>query len=251
MKQSHIEKFLFRDSIKNATRHSEKKGLRTWWLWCKAQGWVENDIVKLIDLPEADILYVPKMITEKELLSVFKKFDEHIEKRKKEKNFSPWQTQDWFKTAIATIFYTGIRRREAGKVDNAIDSGLKGKNIIGNLDFIYIGKSKTSKERFIPISKKLKPYLQKYLNMRGWPEPEEYVFINYKGQPVTGKNMWRQFKRYLKIAELPETRTLHGMRHRRVTSWLEEGWTLSEAKDMAGHTHIEMTDKIYTHFALL
>ena len=53
--------------------------------------------------------------------------------------------------------------------------------------------------------------------------------------------------RSIKEAKIPESRTLHGMRHRRVTGWLEDGWTLSEAKDMAGHTKIEMTDSVYTH----
>lgn len=249
LQQAHFEKFLARENIKNATRHSEKKGLRTWCRWCQSHEWVEKDIVKPIKLPEAEIFYEPKMITEQKLFNVFKKFDEHLKKRRREKNFSPWQTQDWFKAAIATIFYTGIRRREIGKVDNAPGSGLKGQNIKGNLDFIYIGKSKTSKERYIPISQKLKPFLIKYFEKRGWPEPDEYVFINYKGQPVMGKTMYKQFKEYCKLAKIPKTKSLHGMRHRRATTWLEEGWTLSEVKDMLGHTHIEMTDKIYTHLA--
>ncbi|HYX06877.1 MAG TPA: tyrosine-type recombinase/integrase [Bacteroidales bacterium] len=241
--------YLMRDGIKNVSRHSMKKGLRTWWRWCMENEYVEKDIIKAIELPAPEIQYYPKMLSEKELKTLFNAFDRHIKEKKEAKNFSPWQTQDWFKAAIATMFYTGIRRREIGKLWDVEGSGLKGENIIGDLEFIYIGKSKTPKERMIPISKKLRPYLRDYFKIRGWPDREEYVFINYRNQPVSGKNMWRQFKIYCKIAGIPATRTLHGMRHRCITSWLEKGFTLSEARDMAGHTNIEITDSVYTHLA--
>jgi integrase len=67
-----------------------------------------------------------------------------------------------------------------------------------------------------------------------------------KGWPVTGNRAYRQFKHYLKLAELPKKRTLHGMRHERITFWMENDFNTAEAQFMAGHTDIRTTLK-YTH----
>jgi len=101
----------------------------------------------------------------------------------------------------------------------------------------------------IPFSARLKTYLREYLNVRGMPGPEEYLFITHRSKPITGHHARHEFKKYLRKAGIPESRTFHGMRHRAITTWIEDGFTLSEAKDMAGHSSVKITDETYTHLA--
>ena len=93
-------------------------------------------------------------------------------------------------------------------------------------------------------------FLNEYLKTRGNVKPDEYTFIykagNTKGQPVRGDRVYREFKRYAKEAGIPTTRSLHGMRHQAVTTWIEKGFHTAEASYMAGHSSQKVTEK-YTH----
>lgn len=211
------------------------------------QEYVTSDFVGAVELPEADVVQRKKMITEDELKQNLSAFDEYVQEKKGMPEFRDWWIQDWYKPAILTIYWTGLRRSEIGYRYNVPGSGLKGMNLIGDLDFIYIPKSKKNRERYIPISGYLKPHLLAYFKKRGWPGSDEYVFINHRGQPITGRSMFNLFKKMCKRAGIPETRTLHGMRHRRITSWQEDGFTLLEASRMAGHYSTNLTDRMYTH----
>lgn len=92
-----------------------------------------------------------------------------------------------------------------------------------------------------------------YLKIRGKINPSDYVFIytggNTKGQPVRGMRVYREFKRYCKEAGIPTSRTLHGMRHQAVTTWIEKGFHTAEASYMAGHSSQKVTEK-YTHLTV-
>ncbi len=77
------------------------------------------------------------------------------------------------------------------------------------------------------------------------PHPGKYK----KSQPVRGMRVYREFKRYCKEAEIPTSRTLHGMRHQAVTTWIEKGFYTAEASYMAGHSSQKVTEK-YTHLTV-
>ena len=61
--------------------------------------------------------------------------------------------------------------------------------------------------------------------------------------------MYREFKRYYKKAGIRTSRTLHGMRHQAVTTWIEKGFHTAEASYMAGHSNQKVTEK-YTHLTV-
>lgn len=73
-----------------------------------------------------------------------------------------------------------------------------------------------------------------------------YTGDNTNGQPVRGIRVYREFKRYCKEAGISTSRTLHGMRHQSVTTWIEKGFHTAEASYMAGHSSQKVTEK-YTH----
>jgi len=114
-------------------------------------------------------------------------------------------------------------------LDQCIRHLLMGRNLIyedGELSYIELPASIGRKEILIPIIRSLRGYLEEYFNIRGPVAPDEYIFIymggTTKGHPVRGDRVYREFKRYAKVANIPSTRSLHGMRHQAVTTWIEK-----------------------------
>ena len=193
------------------------------------------------------------MISEEELGILFRKFDNELERKKTLPEFDPDRVQYWFKPIVALYFYGGLRKHEAAYDPELSYSGLKGENlefVNGELSYISLPPTKGRKERQIPIIKELKTELEEYLKIRGKISAEDYVFIytggSANGKPVRGMRVYREFKRYCKEAGIPTSRTLHGMRHQAVTTWIEKGFHTAEASYMAGHSSQKVTEK-YTH----
>ncbi len=254
----HFENVIFKKGITSATRHYYFRHYRSWWKFLLKKKIVEKDYFPMLkeDLPRIRENTRPKMISEEELGILFKKFDEELERKKDLPEFDPNLVQHWFKPIVALYFYGGLRKHEAAYDPELSYSGLKGENLIyedGELSYISLPPTKGRKERLIPIINELKEELDSYLEVRGKLSPSDFVFIytggNTKGQPVRGMRVYREFKRYCKEAGIPTTRTLHGMRHQAVTTWIEKGFHTAEASYMAGHSNQKVTEK-YTHLTV-
>ena len=251
----HFENIIFKKGIKTATRHYYFRHLRTWWRFLKKRKIVEQNHFEFLkeDLPPIRENTRPKMISEDELTLLFKTFDKELRRKEKLPEFEPDKVQYWFKPIVALYFYGGLRKHEAGYSPDLAYSGLKGENLLyegGKLSYIYLPPTKGRKERQIPIIKELRVHLEQYLKRRGKVNPADYVFIyqggTSKNKPVRGDRVYREFKRYAKVAGIPTTRSLHGMRHQAVTTWIEKGFHTAEASYMAGHSSQKVTEK-YTH----
>jgi len=253
--RQHFSDYLFRPGVGTTTRYTDRRHLRSWWHFCMKKGWAQKDLISDIQLPEKDATIVPKMITESELETLFKTFDQEIKEKRKNTYHRDYFEQPWFKPLLILLMDCGLRLHEAVYNPDQADTpeqnytGLRGKNLIGELEYIYIDKAKRNRERLIPTTPRLRKYLQEYLNVRGYPGQDEFLFITYRNEPIKGHHARVTFKYYLKKAGIPKARTFHGMRHRAITTWLEDGFTLSEAKDMAGHSSVKITDEVYTHLA--
>jgi len=251
----HFENVIFKRGITAATRHYYFRHFRSWWKFLKKKKVVEADIFDSLkeDLPRIRENTRPKMISEEELKTLFKTFDSELERKKTLPEFDLERVQHWFKPIVALYFYGGLRKHEAGYSPDLKYSGLKGENLIyedGKLSYIYLPPTKGRKERQIPIIKELKVHLEQYLKLRGKFNAKDFVFVYQGGtsndKPVRGDRVYREFKRYAKVAGIPTTRSLHGMRHQAITTWIEKGFHTAEASYMAGHSSQKVTEK-YTH----
>jgi len=250
----HFERLIFKPDIKASTRRFYFRQLRTFWNVLLRRGIVDDNYIEDLkrDIPKEKENTRQKMINEQELKQIFNSFDEALERKKEMKDFSERYAQRWFKPMMATYFYGGFRKSEIAYNQVLDYSGLCGENLEysdGQLEMIFIPATKGRKERLIPISKKWKAYLMPYLDWRGALNADDYIFVYHKNGrylPVTAAQAYNEFKRYAKLAGLPKERTLHGMRHERVTTWLQEGYNTSEAQQMAGHSSSSVTNK-YTH----
>ncbi|MDO5305060.1 MAG: site-specific integrase [bacterium] len=137
----------------------------------------------------------------------------------------------YIKPIIILALYTGMRK---GEILNLKWSQIDFKN-----EFIDILKSKSGKERKIPIAGKVKEVLSE-LGKNG----EEFIFIN----PETNKpynDIKKSFSSLLKKAQIENFR-FHDFRHTVATRLVESGVDLLIVKEILGHSNIETTMR-YAH----
>ncbi len=250
----HFENVIFRD-VKPATMGFYYRSLRAWWNKLLEWDIVEKDFLAKIknDLPTQKENVRPKMMSERELERLFQTFDDDLKKKRKQKHWHDGLAQHWFKPLMAIYFYCGLRKHEAAFSSDLEYSGLQYENIQfeGTTPILIdLSATKGPTERSVPIPYACQIHLKDYLSFRGKLSYGNYIFVyngtRRKGWPVTGSRAYREFKRYLKMAGLPKERSIHGMRHRRITTWIEKGFSTSEAQFMAGHSNVQTTEG-YTH----
>lgn len=248
-----VETYLFREGIGSVTANSDARHLNVFLNYLVKNKWLDHNPIPDIDIPEGNVEYYKKMLRDHEftlLLETFESWKKNYEKSAKNRKF---QQQEWFKPMLATFYYGGFRLHEIGYSNKLDYSGLQLKNFVDNGEMIWIPPTKGRKERFIPISKHLKPLLDEYIALRKPVNHEDYIFIHfegsYAGKPVTGRAFREAFNDYCKKAKIPDTRTPHGLRHQRITSWIQDGFGVKEASLMAGHSSSAVTEGVYTHLA--
>lgn len=146
------------------------------------------------------------------------------------------------KAILEMMYATGLRASEIVELrieDLELDEG-----------FIYV-MGKGGKRRMVPTGEIAQKYLRVYLNVReefleGKESP--FVFLNYKGEPLTRQGLWKIIKNYGKKIGIADKLTPHTLRHSFATHLLERGADLRSIQIMLGHSRISTT-QIYTHIA--
>ena len=110
-------------------------------------------------------------------------------------------------------------------------------------------RGKGGKERIIPYGGKAREALERYLS-RSRPvllkdRPSPFVFLNYRGGPISRVSFWKMLKRYARDAGLPPEISPHTLRHSFATHLLEGGADLRAVQELLGHSSIATT-QIYT-----
>jgi len=149
------------------------------------------------------------------------------------------------KAILEVLYGTGIRISELTGINiDDIDFETKIIRILG----------KGNKERLVFYGKEAARSLSFYLNvrpllMRSGPKagPEEAtLFLNYKGQKLSSRQLERIVKKYLFISELNKEITPHSLRHSFASHLLSRGCGLREIQEFLGHKSLATTEK-YVH----
>ncbi|MDR1626540.1 MAG: tyrosine recombinase XerD [Spirochaetia bacterium] len=112
---------------------------------------------------------------------------------------------------------------------------------------------KGRRERLVPVGGEAEAWICRYLaearplfaakrSARLKPAPE--LFLNYRGNPLGRKGMWKRFKEILLKANAHGK--VHGLRHSFATHLLKGGANLRAVQALLGHVDISTT-QIYTH----
>ncbi|MDD5496314.1 MAG: site-specific tyrosine recombinase XerD [Candidatus Omnitrophica bacterium] len=153
--------------------------------------------------------------------------------------------RDWLgirdKAALELMYATGMR------VSELVD--LTKENL--NLDVGFIKcRGKGDKERIIPVGKKAKESLVRYMErvrpklLKNKQDP--HLFISRLGKRISRQSFWKMIKRSAKLAHIKKDITPHTLRHSFATHLLERGADLRVVQEMLGHSDISTT-QIYTH----
>lgn len=152
---------------------------------------------------------------------------------------------------------TPMGKRDCAMLELLYATGLRVSELVGlkvlsiNLEAGHIRTfGKGSKERLVPMGGKAIQAVREYvLNgrvqlLKGANLP--YLFLNFRGCPLTRQGFWKIIKKYGKEAGIQKEISPHSIRHSFASHLLEAGADLRSVQVMLGHEDISTT-QIYTH----
>lgn len=144
------------------------------------------------------------------------------------------------KALFELMYSSGLRRSEV--------IGLKIKDI-DSFNGVVKVLGKGNKERLVPVTDDALVAIKNYLATRPSPKPEEALFLNSKGNPLTGDGLAYIFKNTAIASHLARRITPHSLRHSFATHLLNNGCDLRSLQEMLGHSSLAAT-QVYTHVSL-
>lgn len=139
------------------------------------------------------------------------------------------------KCMIMLAYSSGLRRSEI--------LHLKLNDIDRERMQIRISQAKGKRDRYVKLSNKLLPYLDKYLEKY---RPRELLFEGIYGGEYSESSIQNIIRAGIKKAGIKKKASLHTLRHSFATHSLEDGADLRYIQEMLGHSSSKTTE-IYTH----
>lgn len=187
--------------------------------------WAENETL-LLDRPKAS-RRLPRVLDIEQVESILSSIDTE----------KPLGVRD--RALFELIYSCGLRISEACSLQ------------VGNLHLkeqLILVRGKGDKERIVPFGNAAKFWLAEYL---GKVRPGlvgkkivPAVFVNYKGEPISRKGVWKRFKELENYTGLDCK--VHTLRHSFATHLLSGGADLRSVQALLGHADLATT-QIYTH----
>lgn len=225
-----IRAFLAEQSGERLARNSVLRkiaALRSFAKYLLEQGRLERNPFKLLSAPKREKL-LPKFLTQKET-------ERLLDTAAHNERFAARNA------ALFELMYSsGLRRSEV--------TALK----VADVDFFngvvkVFGKG--AKERLVPVTDAALAALTTYLAGRKNYQPQDALFLNKNGAPLTGDGLAYIFKNTAVASHLARKVTPHSLRHSFATHLLNNGCDLRSLQEMLGHQSLAAT-QVYTHVSL-
>lgn len=139
------------------------------------------------------------------------------------------------KTVLLTIYSAGLRISEG--------INLKITDIDKNRNLIFVRDAKGKKDRYTLLSKKLIPYLDRYISEYS---PKTWLFEGQDGGQYSQRSIQAVLSEACKNAGITKKATVHTLRHSFATHMLEHKYDLRYIQELLGHSSPKTT-QIYTH----
>ena len=199
------------------------------------------------NLPEINIKRLKKETLEREILTQEEVKELYTIVENQDTQTQKQEALNYQDKVMLTIYYgCGLRRSEG------ININLDDINF--DTRVLHIKKGKNNKQRLIPFnktaSKVLQDWIFEYRTILIKDKTESKLFINYKGEPLTGGTLNARLQRIINQSENVKLKekniTLHSLRHSIATHLLANGMDLQKVQRFLGHSSLETTE-IYTH----
>ena len=148
--------------------------------------------------------------------------------------------------AMLGVYYgCGLRKNEGASLDMS--------DVQLNKSLLYVRKGKNYKERYVPVSDKVKSDLKTYI-IYGRPAlmktggDASAFFLGVTGKRVQGSGLYARIKILNDKAKINKSVGLHTLRHSIATHLLQGGMKLEQIATFLGHSSLENT-QIYTHLS--
>lgn len=139
-----------------------------------------------------------------------------------------------FIDTVLIMIYTGLRPGELLLIENA-NINIDERTMKGGL------KTEAGKDRIIPISLKILPFIKNRM-----AKENEFLIVNYEGKQMRYWNYyeekWKKMMEQLEMDHKP-----HDCRHTFATLMDNAGANKVSIKRIMGHASQDITDKVYTH----
>ena len=203
--------------------------IKSFFLFLLRNRYIDNDPAQNLKAPKI-LKKAPRILTVEEIEVLLSLPDD-----------SPKGLRD--KAMLELLYATGL------KVTELIE--LKLNQVNSTLQYMRIHDK--DRERVIPFGEFAKQALENYLeNARpilvSGIEDEEYLFLNYSGQPMTRQGFWKIIKNYGEQAGFDVGLTPHVFRHSFAAHMVENGADLKSLQELLGHSDISTT-QVYSSFA--
>lgn len=229
----HYLSFLNDKGLTKRTITRKITALRSFYTYLEKERLIDINIFKLIETPKIE-KKLPKFINDNEIMRLYDSID-----TKTDLGFRNYIIFD-------LLFSCGLRASELVNL-KVNDIRLSRKEILIH--------GKGSKDRYAFLHDELVKNLNEYLSgarirllAKGEDISSQYLFINYKGGPLTVRGLRKILNSI--IEKSGETYQIHPhmLRHAFATTLLNHGADLRTVQELLGHEHLKTT-QIYTHIS--
>lgn len=219
--------FLYEREFQNSSVSRYISSLRSFFKYLIKENLIESNPMELIDFPKKE-KKLPKVLYYDELEKILAIPD----------TSTPLGLRDL--AILETLYSTGVRVSELVHI--------KLKNISFDDKRIKV-LGKGNKERYVLFGSKLQKILEDYIkNSRPLllKEPNEFLFLNKNGNPLTTRGVEIIIDNILKRGGIPYKISPHTLRHTFATHLLDNGADLKSVQELLGHDSLSST-QVYTH----
>jgi site-specific recombinase XerD len=144
------------------------------------------------------------------------------------------------KAIFETVYGAGLRVSEVVQ--------LRVQDIDSEQMRIFVHQGKGGKDRYTLLSQRNLDLLREYWKQYRPSHPDGFLFYSRgrKKYVMTSRAVQDAFNKYRILAKLPETFTVHTLRHCFATHLLDSGVEVYRIKELLGHTYIQTT-ALYLH----
>ena len=236
--ETHLRPYVYSGDVKTATRGYRYRHLRTFFNWAVKKGHIEENPLDALDKPRKH-KKLPEYLTPGQIERILRAIDADTDLKRADNQLKDGEVT-WLKGVILLAVNTGMRIGELCNLrwrDVDFDSGLI--RCGGGEGF----QTKSGHERAVPMTEEARRVLS---NLHDRRASEGYVLRGVKGGKLNKTYASKQFKKYVRLAKLPERIRFHSLRHTAASWMVQNGAPLPMVQAILGHSDASVTQK-YAH----